>query len=413
MTPLKTLDLSKLPPRLLGLSILFLMFTFVQIDPSTQSHFRTAFAHAWTGSLTAVSGSRTDLGSPANVLSVSSAPPSVVFVGVSPYPTGTGTPVTLYFNITGSTTLTGVAVDWGDGTITHPSLTATSDTHAYANTGYLQSETFTINVTATSSSGQASGAVSEIVRDRVPTLTFFNLSPSPATVGQSVALKFGVSDPDGTVWATWVDWGDGSVPDLILNETSSSMCQRLNPGLNSAACTLAPGDLLFSSPPKAPAAIMNGTIIIFRPYFLQPDYLIAHRVIKIIPATASIYTQITFWTKGDANTVPDGWDQPGGGIPANQVVAVYQYTISPTAYPANRYDNHTYTRAGSYTIAVNATDNSQSTSSISTAPITVSNPSTTILGLTPVEFYAIIGVAIVAAAAGIVAFKRARKDRLG
>ena len=290
-------------------------------------------------------------------------PPDVVIAGVSPNPAYTGTPITLTYAITNPATLSGVSIDWGDGTITHPSTTSTSDTHSYSTTGYFESQTFTINVTATNSAGQAFATLAETVNDRAATLTISNLSPNPAETGQSVDLSFTASDPDGTVEATWIDWGDGSLPDLILNETSGSMCQRLNPSLNSDLCTLAPGDLLFSRPTD-PASIVNGSIIIFRPYPATPDYLVTHRVIKIIPATDSIYDQITFWTEGDANAVPDGWDQANAGIPASQVVALYQHTLPPPGTPPARHDTHTYSSLGdlqskTYTIRINATDNNQ------------------------------------------------------
>jgi hypothetical protein len=139
------------------------------------------------------------------------------------------------------------------------------------------------------------------------------------------------------------------------------MCQRLNPSLHSDACTLAPGNLLFGQPTN-PSTIVNGSIIIFRPYPAAPNYLVAHRVIKIIPASNSNYNQITFWTEGDANGVPDGWDQPSGGIPGSQIVAIYQHTLPPPESPTARHDTHAYSSVGDsqskiFTIRVNATDN--------------------------------------------------------
>lgn len=437
-------------------------------------------------------------------------PLPVTITGVSPNPAYTGTPVTLTYAVADPTALTGISVDWGDGTTTYPSTASTSDTHSYSTTGYFQSQTFTINVTATNSAGQASATVTETVNDTRTTLTITNLSPNPAKTGQSVDLNFTASDPDGTVEATWINWGDGSLLDLILNETSGSMCQRLNPSLNSDLCTLAPGDLLFSRSAD-PASIVNGSIIIFRPYPATPDYLVAHRVIKIIQATDSIYNQITFWTEGDANAVPDGWDQANGGIPASQVVSLYQYTLPPPETPPARHDTHTYSslgdlqsktytirvnatdnnglvsfqtfpetivdqppvltinqlsptatntgqtvtisfsatdpdgtissftinwgdgsapdmlsatstsdthsyaKPGSFTIIITATDNSGSSSQLPTSPFVVDNPSSptspaAILGLTPIEFYSLIGViATIIAVATIFGFRRARK----
>lgn len=110
----------------------------------------------------------------------------------------------------------------------------------------VQAQSPTINVTATNNAGQGSGTVSETVNDRAPTLAITSVSPNPAKPGQLVRLNFTASDPDGTVGMTWVDWGDGSTPDLIFKLRSGSMCQRLNLGLNSNLCTLEVGSpLLF------------------------------------------------------------------------------------------------------------------------------------------------------------------------
>ena len=296
-------------------------------------------------------------------LVVQDVPPlPLTIIGVSPNPAFTGTTVTLTYTVADPIALTGLSIDWGDGTVTHPRITSTSDTHIYTMTRFTQSQTYTINVTATNSAGQTFATVIETVNDRATTLTITNLSPNPAKTGQSVDLNFTASDPDGTVEATWIDWGDGTLPDLILNETSSSMCQRLNPSLGLSSCTLAPGDLLFSQPAD-PASIINGSIIIFQPYPATPYYLVAHRVIRIIQASDSSYNQITFWTKGDANNVMDPWNQPNGGVPASQVVAVYRNSLPSPSPSSGRYDTHTYSSIAdslskTFTIKVNATDNS-------------------------------------------------------
>src|SRR2546425_1827041 len=102
---------------------------------------------------------------------VQPVPPEVAITGVSPNPASTGTPVTLTYSVTNPETLSGVSIDWGDGTITHPSTTATSDTHSFRTTGYSESQTFTINITAINSAGQGFATVFETVNDRPTTLT--------------------------------------------------------------------------------------------------------------------------------------------------------------------------------------------------------------------------------------------------
>src|SRR5436853_6065515 len=105
----------------------------------------------------------------------------------------------------------------------------------------------------------------------------------------------------------------------ILVVSSSSMCQSDHPELHSTACTLAVGALIVIRG-EAPATISNGTIIIFRPYLTSPDYLVVHRVMKIVPPSISPDGQYEFFTSGDSNSydvggydvwsapvVPDAW----------------------------------------------------------------------------------------------------------
>ena len=121
-----------------------------------------------------------------------------------------------------------------------------------------------------------------------------------------------------------------------------------------------------------PNTIANNSIIVFRPYPAQPNYLVIHRVIRIIPSSQSSGGQIAFWTKGDANLVPDAWDTPNGGIPASQVLGVYQSTLAySTGIPTTSYsgfDTHIYNTTGNsqtetFAPTFTATDNSGSQSS--------------------------------------------------
>ena len=298
-------------------------------------------------------------------------PPLVTITGTTPNPADTGQPVTIGFNINSMVTVFEVDVSWGDGTTNHPGATATSDTHTYADAGAGTSEAFKINVTARNSAGQGSAVTEEKVNDRSPTLTVTRITPSPTSPGQIVRMNFTASDPDGTISLININWGDGSIPDLVLPMNSGSMCQRLNPNLHTSDCTIGLGDLLLARS-QDPNTIANNTIIVFTPFSAYPNYLIIHRVIRIIPAAQSITNQVAFWTMGDANPVPDSWDQPNSGILGGQVVGVYQHTLAPSngiLTAMNGYDTHTYGDTGasqSKTFTTNATaiDNSGSTTTI-------------------------------------------------
>jgi len=128
----------------------------------------------------------------------------------------------------------------------------------------------------------------------------------------------------------------------VLVVSSGSMCQRLtNPAINQ--CTLAIGDLIVirgqdpsTIVPTCPngnyqcTSTPTGTIIVFRPPFsTDPNFLVVHRVV----AETHTSQGYSFFTRGDSNfgscycaNANDSWDS-GGGVPATNVVGVYQYTI--------------------------------------------------------------------------------------
>ncbi len=127
----------------------------------------------------------------------------------------------------------------------------------------------------------------------------------------------------------------------VLVVSSGSMCQRLT-NTSVDKCTLAIGDLIVirgqdpstivASNVATPGVVPNGSIIVFRPpapWSNDPNYLVVHRVIGA-QKTGSGYF---FETRGDSNgaacncaAANDPWDS-SGGVPAANVVGVYQYTI--------------------------------------------------------------------------------------
>ena len=130
--------------------------------------------------------------------------------------------VTVTFTVSSTAPVTGITVDWGDGS-SADSLpgSAISDTHVYSSTGNVMSQTFTITVTATNSAGPGSGMTSETVNDLPPVVTIINVSPNPANTGQMVTATFTSIDSDGTVSTISVDWGDGSAPDALAASATS------------------------------------------------------------------------------------------------------------------------------------------------------------------------------------------------
>jgi hypothetical protein len=130
----------------------------------------------------------------------------------------------------------------------------------------------------------------------------------------------------------------------VLVVSSGSMCQRVETTWDDK-CTLEIGALIVirGQDPSTivPSTIStagiepNGSIIVFRPpppFSYDPNFLVVHRVIAVRHNSLGYF----FDTRGDANgnacncpTADDGWDSSRGsqGIPASNVVGIYQYTI--------------------------------------------------------------------------------------
>jgi signal peptidase I len=119
----------------------------------------------------------------------------------------------------------------------------------------------------------------------------------------------------------------------VLVVSSGSMCPVTNCVLPIGALIVIKGQDPHTILPGQPPV---GNIIVFHVPTEGPDFLVVHRVIRIVLANQSSNGYF-FITKGDANNVEDSWDTPGagnpwpnnpyGGVPASQLVGVYQYTI--------------------------------------------------------------------------------------
>ena len=168
------------------------------------------------------SGNTGSMSQSITVTVTSISPPTVSITNVSPNPANTGQMVTLTFTVSSSATVTGVTVDWGDGTTPDSLLgTATSDTHSYLNTGNSMTQTFKITVTATNSGGPGLATTTETVNDRPPAVTISTVSPNPANTGQLVTVSFTATDPDGMVSSVSVDWGDMTTSDSLAGTATS------------------------------------------------------------------------------------------------------------------------------------------------------------------------------------------------
>src|SRR5438445_7447349 len=142
-------------------------------------------------------------GSASTAVTLQDRPPIASFTS-TPSSAPTGTAIT--FDGTASYDLDGTVVsyswDFGD----QATGTGSIVTHSYT-----YARTYTVTLTVTDNGGVTGSTTSQVtITDRPPVVSF---TPSPATAStaQSITLSITVTDPDGTISTTRVDWGDGMI----------------------------------------------------------------------------------------------------------------------------------------------------------------------------------------------------------
>jgi PKD repeat protein len=171
-------------------------------------------------------------------------PPVVTIASIAPNPANVAQMVTVTFSVTSTVPITGISVNWGDGTTNVLSATATSDTHAYNAAG-----TFTVTVTATNSAGPGSATAQETVTavtGNPVMLTFqgFDLDDFDNGVGQLQVLVNGhlvVDLPAGLNHLsgsgdyqaydnTWVNFGPFDITSFVVQGENNIVFMSPSPG---------------------------------------------------------------------------------------------------------------------------------------------------------------------------------------
>ncbi len=325
--------------------------------------------------------------------------PVISIISVSPNPANTGASVTLNFGVYSLVTVTGITVNWGDGTTTaNLAATAISDSHVYATTGDAKSETFKITINATNVAGIGTATFLEVVTDRLPTTSIAGVSPSSVYVGQTFTLSFAASDADGTIASASIDWGDG------MNTALTGTATQATHSYTSYG-TFAIKATITDNSGNTASATYTMTIP-------QPDFSVSATSPSATTTGQSATSTITI-------TANAGFT---GAI--NLSVITQPSGPSCTATPTSITQSQTATvscsstTAGTYTITVTGT--SGSTSHQSTFSTTFNEPASpaspqpnTILGLAPVIFYGILGgvIAVIAAIGTLVALRSRQSNR--
>ena len=327
--------------------------------------------------------------------------PVISIISVSPNPANTGASVTLNFGVYSLVTVTGITVNWGDGTTTaNLAATAISDSHVYATTGDAKSETFKITINATNIAGIGTATFLEVVTDRLPTTSITGVSPSSVYVGQTFTLSFAASDADGTIASASIDWGDG------MNTALTGTATQATHSYTSYGTFAIKATITDNSGNTASAA--------YTMTIPQPDFSVSATSPSATTTGQSATSTITITANaGFTGTI-------------NLSVTTQPSGPSCTATPTSITQSQTATvscsstTAGAYTITVTGTSGSTShQSTFSTTfneQVSPASPQpNTILGLAPVIFYGILGgvIAVIAAIGTLVALRSRQNNRPG
>ncbi len=185
---------------------------------STASHTYTT-AGTLTVTLTVVDNAGWTGSTTSQITITDRAPVASFNPSTTSVPTGTS----ISFDGTSSYDPDGTVTAWswtfGDGATAAGSTT----THAYSTPG-----TYSATLTVTDNGGLTASKTAQItITDRAPLVTWSS-SPANPSSGQRVTLSITASDPDGSVTAIRVDWGDGTIDTLSGSATSDTHTYTLS-----------------------------------------------------------------------------------------------------------------------------------------------------------------------------------------
>jgi PKD repeat protein len=316
----------------------------------------------------------------------------VVSFTPSPSTANTGQSITLSITVSDPDgTIVSTRVDWGDSIVQLYSGAITSASHSYASTGASTSKIFTIIITGTDNNASYTSTSSQVtINDRIPAPSF-NPSSTALSTGQNVTLTISATDPDGTVTALKVDWGDGTIDTLSGTATSDTHSYSSTGTSTSNIFTI-----------TVNATDNSGST---GKYSSQVTVSDRPPVITFTSSPASVST-------GQTVTVSITSSDPDGTISSTKVD--WGDGTIDTLTGAPQRDTHQYTSTGSassktFVIVITAKDNSGSTSAQSTSTVSVQASSQSSSGnlSLPLYYFAILAAVVAALlVGGFLAFRR-------
>jgi hypothetical protein len=329
-------------------------------------------------------------GSTTSQVTIGDRPPVVSFTP-SPSTANTGQSITLSITVSDPDgTIVSTRVDWGDSIVQLFSGAITSASHSYSSTGSSTSKIFTIIITGTDNNASYTSTSSQVtINDRIPAPSF-NPSSTTLNTGQSVTLTISATDPDGTVTALKVDWGDGTIDTLSGTATSDTHSYSSTGTSTSTIFTI-----------TVNATDNSGST---GKYSSQVTVSDRPPVITFTVSPASVST-------GQTVTVSITSSDPDGTISLTKV-DWGDGTVDPLT-GAQKTDTHQFASTGSassktFAITITVTDNSGSiTPSYSSVSVQASAQSSSGTLSLPLYYFAILAAVVaVLLVGGFLAFRR-------
>src|SRR2546425_8628753 len=262
-----------------------------------------------------------------------------------------GASVSISFTATDDEAISRTCVNFGDGSSV---CAAGPVSHVYS-TGGVASKAFTITVNATDAAGKTgSNTASITINDLAPTVTVTDVSPNPATSGQTVSVAFTATD-DEAISKTCISWGDGvsacgivSPVTHVYTVTASTIFTITVNATDAAGKTGSATAMETVNPPGAPVVTVNAP---------SPN-----------PANEGATVSVT-WTVSSSGTVTASCINWGDGSSACGLVgttsATHVYNVGSSASKL-------------FTITVNATNSGGTGSGTNTVTINDLAPTVTV-----------------------------------
>lgn len=287
-----------------------------------------------------------NMGSASTAVTLQDRPPIASFTS-TPSSAPTGTAITFDGIASYDPDGTVVSYSWGFGD-------GATGTGSVVTHSYTLAKTYAVTLTVTDNGGVTGSTTSQVtITDRPPVVSS-TPSPTTANTGQSITLTINVSDPDGTISTTRIDWGD-TITQLYSGAITSATHSYISTG---------------SSTSKIFTIIITATDNNASYTSTSSQVTINDRV-----PVPSFNPSSTSLSTGQNVTLTISATDPDGTVTSIKV-DWGDGTIDTLSATATS-DMHSYSSTGAspsqiFTIVVNATDNSGSTGK-SSSRVTVSD----------------------------------------